>query len=157
MYIKIVPEEYSHEGNKRYKTECARYEAIYDEILKCNKQERDNLEILLRCDKTNFERCSAVSGLVSIFLTITLAMVALLNPFVEKILSLPNKDYVIESLGFILDLLKVVGLYTIILYVVPTFAFNYFICRSIYFLEILENIKCSKEDSSIKESLEQGS
>jgi hypothetical protein len=157
MYIKTIPEEYSHDGNKRYKTECARYEAVYDEILKCNKRERDNLEILLKCDKTNFEKCSAVSGLVSIFLTVTLAMIALLNPFVEKILTLPDKNHVIELLGFVLNLLMVVGFYAIILYVVPSLAFNYFISRSTYFLEILEKIKCSEENSSIKESLEQGS
>lgn len=150
MYIKTIPEEYSHDGNRRYKTECDRYGAIYDEISKCNEREIDNLEILLKCDKANLERCTAIKGLVSIFLTVSLAMVALLNPFVERILSLPDVNYVTELLRFVTNQLMMVGVYAIILYVVTTFAFNYFICRSTYFLEILDKVKCSKKDSSIK-------
>lgn len=141
MYLKVIPEEYSHDGNKRYKTECARYNAICDEISKCDKQERDNLELLLKCDKANLERCSEIKGIVSILLTVSLATIALLNPFIEKILSLPDVNYVKELFDFTIVLLKMVLLYSIILYIIPILIINYFICRSTYFLEILEKVK----------------
>lgn len=156
MYIKTIPEEYTHDAIKRYKTEYDRYEAIYNEISKCSEREINNLEIILKCDKASLESCLAVRGIVPIFLTAALTMVALLNPFIEKILSLPNVDYVTELLSFVTDLLMIIGSLAIILYVVSTFAFNYFMCRSIYFLEILEKVKCNKGDSFIEKSLEQG-
>lgn len=116
MYLKVIPEEYSHDGNKRYKTECARYNAIYDEISKCEKQERDNLELLLKCDKAYLERCSEIKGIVSILLTVTLTTIALLNPFIEKILSITDLSYIIKLFDFTIVLLKMVLLYSIILY-----------------------------------------
>lgn len=120
MYRRKVLAYKSGNKNKKYKIENERYNAIYEEILKCSSQEMDNLEILLECEKGRATRLLEFRGFVSVFVSIVSLMISIGTSYFIKMIdtggSIKNVELLAELLNFNLKIVCIMGTLAIVIY-----------------------------------------
>lgn len=134
-WVKVL-HKISKNENKKYKSENERYNAIYGEILKCSSQEKENLEVLLRCEKGAAERLMSFLSIISVFVSILSMMVSLFSGIIKQANNMTPQDYV--------DFIGVIGICAIIAVLLYTFVYNMSsksLDKTTYLLGVLEKVK----------------
>lgn len=134
MYEWKNPDKYSK--NKKYKTENERYNSIYEKIMRCSNQERDNLEIKLKCEKGSSERLLNFMAIVPLFISFISLVVSASNTLI------PNTD---DMTVFMFIYISSLALIAIIMYILTHNLCSRNIDRITYLLGVLENVNKYKK------------
>lgn len=131
--------------NKKFSTENERYNAIYEEILKCSSQERDNLEVLLECEKGTAIRFIGFKGLVTVFISVVSVIISIGSSFIIKLIDTSamagNSDLLVEQMGDVLGLAGGIAILAIIIYAALDIYGGRSLSRTTYLLGVLEKVK----------------
>lgn len=87
MYMakRRIPKEYRKDIEEKYNTEHECYLAIKNEILSCNNMdERDNLEILFKCDYNSYKRLGKIVDFVVFGLSLLSFIMANISLFLKE-------------------------------------------------------------------------
>lgn len=130
--------------NKKYKIENERFNAIYEEILKCSSQEKDNLEILLECERGRATRLLEFKGFVSVFVSIVSLMISIGTSFFIKMIdtgdSIKNVEMLAQLLNYNLKIVGIMGTLAIVIYTGLELYGISSLDRNTYLLGVLEKV-----------------
>nr|WP_296484706.1 hypothetical protein [uncultured Acetatifactor sp.] len=150
MQKKIKPEEYRHDGDlAKYSTESERYNAIYEEIKKCDDQELSNLEVLLNCEIESSKRFYDYSNIVPLTISILALVFSSVSQFVSSIMQIASEDVSVLEAGtdlfmLILQMIMILAIVCLIVYLFINVIGSKTINQKLYLLFILRNVKEKK-------------
>ena len=129
---------------EKFKTESKRYNAIYEEIAKCSSQEKDNLEILLKCEKGRVTRLLEFKGFVAVFVSIVSIMISIGTSFFIKMIdtgdSIKNAEILADLLNYNLEIVCYMGTLAIVIYAGLELYGISSLDRNTYLLGVLEKV-----------------
>lgn len=131
--------------NKKNRTENQRYNAVYEEILKCSSQEKDNLEIIIKCEKGKAERFLGLKGLITMLISVISVIISIGTSFIMKMIEVnkiaEDNGLLMEVMNQTLRIVALVAILAIIIYTGVDIWGDRCINRYTYLLEILEKVK----------------
>lgn len=150
MQKKIRPEEYRHDGDLvKYSTESERYNAIYEEIKKCDDQELSNLEVLLNYEIESSKRFYDYSDIVPLTVSILALVFYSVLQFVSSIVQIANNDMSAlkvstELFMLIMQMIMIAAIACPVIYIFMKMKGRKVIKQKLYLLFILKNVKEKK-------------
>ena len=118
--------------SERKNKENVRYSKVYEKIANCSAQERDNLEILLRCEMESTKRLDTFKGILPIFLSV-----------ISLVVSLSNK-YTIVPMQTVMGVMVLVGGLTLLIYLFLSNVSGRSLDNCTYLDGVLQNVKRDK-------------
>lgn len=94
MHRPSIVDQVTRKKCEKFKTESKRYNAIYEEITKCSSQEKDNLEILLKCEKGASERLKEFLGIFPMFFSVVSIFVSIFSAITKQANDMVLQNYV---------------------------------------------------------------
>lgn len=145
MYKRVIPDEYANDGDaKKYKTEYERYNAIYKELKSCDVRERDNIEVLLRCEYGTADRLRAFKGIVTVFISIISIMISVGASFIGKMIDISTgtikNALLVQALSQVLVTIGFAALLAILLYTGLDMWCSRGMDKTTYLLEVLKKV-----------------
>lgn len=133
--LKRIKKLYSQNRN-----DC--YDAIYEEISKYSSREKDNLEIILRCEKGTAERLFTFKGIIPIFFSIISTIISVGSSYVIALLNREDVSFasITQSIIVIIINIAVVSVVALLLYLGLDIISGRSITKSTYLLGVLENV-----------------